>query len=119
MKHTDNIIIISAKYWFVKPDYYKDINNILKSDFSERDMKKIISEQINGVYIMHEIRIIDNIRESTWFYIDYPDYDKNMGCSGRLKMKNSKKRLDKLGFNYMGDLSNEIRKLKIDKLNNI
>lgn len=90
-------------YWFVKPEYYKIMNKILKCDYNDNHINHFIKNEPDGIYVTYQ----KTATYKKWGYMPYYHPDDK---------KESKIWLEDNGYEFKYELS---RKTKLDMLNKI
>lgn len=94
------------KYWFVKPECYWDLNNLLGSGYSKHQLENFILYFPEGFFATYDSTYKNSNIFGEWCYMPSPN-----------RNKDSKKWLKDNNYEYMGIVS--MRKLKLDKINKI
>lgn len=101
-------------YWLVKPDCYRNLNNILGAVFDNEDIQFFIKEHPKGVYVTYESQIVSDRHK--WGSMPYPEYNKNITEYYSI-LYSSEDWLKENDYEYSGIISRKEKLEKIKKLN--
>lgn len=96
---------MKSKYWFISPEYYDKIDEILNSNINDVIIRSMKQRCTKGGYICWN----DDKEEWGYMLLTYKKYEKN-----HYTLQPSSEWLDNHDYKYMGEIS---RRSKLNKIN--